>query len=414
MNINKQDCIAFDKADPLRHCQDRFTIEPGQVYLDGNSLGALPNHTPAQIENTIKREWGVDLIKSWNKAGWFELAGVLGDRIGELVGANAGQIVVCDNTTINLFKAIHAALGINAHRNKIIAHKGDFPTDLYIIEGAAGSAGRDIQIELIDDESTMVDSFTPDVAVVVLSQVNYKSGALMDMKEITRKAHEAGILIIWDLCHSAGALSVELDECHVDFAIGCSYKYLNGGPGAPAFIYAAKQHHNVMKQPLSGWWSHSNPFDFAHQYTPAEGIKRMLSGTQPILSLCGVGAGLDTFSGVSMDSIRQKSMALCQLFMDLVTQQCSEYSLDIIGPVNSNLRGSHVSIAYEHGYPVVQAMIEQGVTGDFRAPNLMRFGFTPLYISYEQIWNAVSILKNCLDREVWKDPNYARTSSIVT
>ncbi len=413
MNISKQDCIAWDQADPLRDYRNRFIIEPGQIYLDGNSLGVLPAHTSKKIENTIQYEWGVDLIKSWNKAGWFELAGKLGDRMGELVGAAPDQIVVCDNTTINLFKAIHGALGINRQRNKIIAHKGDFPTDLYIIEGAAANAGREIQIELVEGETTICDHFSDQVAVAILSHVNYKTGALMDMEEITRRAHAAGVLVVWDLCHSAGALAVELDKCHVDFAVGCSYKYLNGGPGAPAFIYAAKQHHATMTQPLSGWWSHANPFDFSHQYVPANGIKRMLSGTQPILSLCGVSTGLDTFHGIQMDEVRKKSMALCQLFIDLVTQRCGNYGLEIIGPIHAEQRGSHVSVAFEQGYSVVQAMIEQGVTGDFRAPNLMRFGFTPLYIGYEQVWNAIEVLGDCLQREVWKDEKYDRRSLVT-
>ncbi len=413
MSISLQHCIDLDQRDPLKSCRNRFVLDPAKVYLDGNSLGALPTTASNSILRTVEKEWGQDLIESWNKAGWFQLTGVLGDRIGSMVGASAGQIVVCDNTSINLYKALHAALGINSARCRIIAQRNEFPTDLYTIQGVTDCFPRELSVELIDDQSEVENCLDKEVAVMLLSQVNYKSGKMLDMQEITAKAHQAGALVIWDLCHSAGVIPIQLDQWEVDFAVGCTYKYLNGGPGSPAFIYAAKRHHSMMRQPLTGWWGHASPFDFSVEYSPAEGIKLMLSGTQPILSMRGVGCGLDTFDQVSIDSIREKSMALCQLFIQLVRQNCAEYDLDIIGPENPQQRGSHVSIAFPHGYQVVQAMIEQGVTGDFRAPNLMRFGFAPLYIGYQQIWQGVEVLRKCLEQKVWENPKYDRVGSVT-
>ena len=413
MKITQHDCAVLDQQDPLGYCRDRFNLAPGIIYLDGNSLGALPASAPARLQQTIDNEWGIDLIQSWNRAGWFDLPAVLGDRIGSMVGAEPGRIVVCDNTSINLIKALHATLGLNKARNRIIAHRGEFPTDLYIIQSAAESCGREISVDLLENEQDIVNQFDHDVAVAVLSQVNYKTGKLLDMAEITLAAHEAGVQVIWDLCHSAGVLPIELDRCEVDFAVGCTYKYLNGGPGAPAYIYAASAHHEAMGQPLTGWWSHSNPFDFSPQYSPAKGIKRMLSGTQPILSLRGVGCGLDTFENVSIVDLREKSVSLCSLFIRLIRQQCAGFGLEIIGPENGEKRGSHVSIAFKHGYPIVQALIEKGIVGDFRAPDLMRFGFAPLYLGYQQIWDAVAMLEHCLKQEVWNDPKYHQVASVT-
>ena len=412
MAIEQGDCIALDDKDPLAFCRHRFLIPDDKIYLDGNSLGALPKAALPALDTAIQNEWGDGLIQSWNTAGWFDLPLTLGNRICELVGAAIDQIVVCDNTSINLYKAIHAGLAINSDRHRIIAHKGDFPTDLYMIEGAAKSSGRDIAIDLIEDESDIENLFNNDIAVAVLSHINYKTGALLDMETVTRKAHAAGVLVIWDLCHSAGALPVELDRCNADFAVGCSYKYLNGGPGAPAFVYAATRHHQLLQQPLSGWWSHANPFGFEPGYRATNGIKRMLSGTQPVLSLRAIGAGIDTFDGVQMQQIRQKSSALCALFIELSQQMCGD-SVTVIGPTDIARRGSHVSLAHEQGFAIVQAMIARGVVGDFRAPDLMRFGFAPLYIQYQQIWEAVDVMRQCIESRVWQHPQFLKTGAVT-
>lgn len=413
MTLTREDCIALDQKDPLQYCRDRFLTAPDRIYLDGNSLGAMPKLAPGTLTATVEREWGQDLIQSWNKAGWFELPSILGNRIGTLIGADSGQVVVCDNTSINLHKVLHAALGINSSRRRILAHRGDFPTDLYIIQSAVTSCGRHVEVDLIENEQEIVERFDESVAVAVLSQINYKTGALMDMERVNQAARSQGVLVVWDLCHSAGVMPVELDRHHADFAVGCTYKYLNGGPGAPAYIYAATRHHQQMTQPLSGWWSHANPFSFSPEYIPADGIKRMLSGTQPILSMRGVECGLDTYDGVSMQQVREKSMALCALFVELIELECSDYGLDVIGPSEFAQRGSHVSIAFEHGYSAVQAMIDRGVVGDFRAPNLMRFGFSPLYISFEEVWNAVATLADCLHQKSWLDPKYNQIATVT-
>ena len=413
MSLTRSDCIALDRQDPLADCRDRFAIPADIIYLDGNSLGALSGATLPSITKIIEQEWGHDLIQSWNKAGWFELPSTLGDRIATLIGSAPGQVVVCDNTSINLYKALHAALQINQGRHRILAHKGDFPTDLYVIEGVAAGCGRETRVELIADEQNITQHFDSDVAVAVLSQINFKTSAVLDMASVNQAARTHGVLVIWDLCHSAGVYPVELDLHQADFAVGCTYKYLNGGPGAPAFVYAAKRHHSLLAQPLSGWWSHADPFAFSQKYIPAQGIKRMLSGTQPILSMRGVECGLNTYSGVKMDDVRAKSVSLCHLFIELIKQECTEFGLEVIGPDNLEARGSHVSIAFEHGYSIVQAMIEKGVVGDFRAPNLMRFGFAPLYISHVQVWEAVDVLKQCLREKAWRNPKYNRLVTVT-
>lgn len=413
MKISRQHCLELDAADPMAHCASRFVLPPGKIYLDGNSLGALPKGTSELIAGVVEQEWGNDLIQSWNTAGWFELPVKLGDRISNLVGAAAGQIVVCDNTSINLYKTLHAALGINADRNLILADRGDFPTDLYMIEGAAQSCGRPVEVRLIDDTANIVDQFDQRCAVAVLSEVNYRTGLRLDMQTVTSAAHKLGILVIWDLCHSVGAMPVALDDAEADFAVGCSYKFLNGGPGAPAFVYVARRHHSTMRQPLQGWWSHQDPFGFAPEYAPTTGIKRMLSGTQPVLSMRAIACGLGTFDGVDLQALREKSGQMCRLFIDLVEQECSQYGVALFGPKEPARRGSHVALSFEHGYSVVQAMIARGVIGDFRAPDLMRFGFAPLYLSFAQLFDAVRIMRESIEQEPWLDSRFNHVGAVT-
>ena len=413
MTITLENCIAFDAKDPLAECKDRFLIKDNLIYLDGNSLGAMPKTTMEEVSTALHNEWGEDLIQSWNTANWFELPLILGDQLGPLVGAASGQIVVSDSTSINIFKVLHAALGLNPHRTKIVADKNDFPTDLYMIEGVVKNYTRSLSVTLLDADASIADAVDEETAVVVLSQVNYKTGNLIDMERVTKQVQDAGALVIWDLCHSAGALPVSLDRCNADFAVGCTYKYLNGGPGSPAFLYAAHRHHEKMRQPLSGWWSHASPFAFSHHYDAAAGIKKMLSGTQPILSMRGIGSGIASFDGFTMDQIREKSMALCQLFIDLVTERCGGDGVEVIGPADSRNRGSHVSLRFKHGYAVVRAMIAKGVIGDFRAPDLMRFGIAPLYVSYQDMWHAVEIMKACIDEQVWMDPEFEQKRTVT-
>jgi kynureninase len=408
----REACVARDLSDPLAAFRDRFVIPEGVIYLDGNSLGPLPRAATDILNRTIAQEWGRDLIGSWNTAGWFDMPVRLGDRIGELLGAGPGQTVVCDTTSINLFKALHAAIGLRPDRDVVIAEAGSFPTDLYIIEGAMNSVARPMQRRLVGADGASLDALLDRrTAVVVLSHVDYRSGALLDMETITRKIHDAGALVIWDVCHSAGVIELAFDNHAVDFMVGCTYKYLNGGPGSPAFIAVAKAHQAAARHPLLGWWGHAAPFAFEREFQPDAGIKRFLCGTPPIISLRGVDVALDALNGVELSALRQKSLALTELFIARVTALLPE--LEIITPRLPALRGSQISIAFDKGYAVVQAMIERGVVGDFRAPDIMRFGFAPLYIRYADVWDAAEILAECIRTEVWRDPRYDRKLAVT-
>jgi kynureninase len=410
--VSRDACVARDATDPLRGLRDRFVIPDGVIYLDGNSLGPMPRAAASRLGRTIEQEWGEGLIKSWNTAGWFDMPLRLGDRVGALIGAAPGQTVVCDTTSINLYKAVHAAIGLRPDRDVVIAEAGSFPTDLYIIEGAMGSAGRPIQRRLVGADGPSVEALLDTrVAVVVLSHVDYRSGALLDVAAITEQVHRAGALVIWDLCHSAGVVEFAFDRETIDFAVGCTYKYLNGGPGSPAFIAVATAHQATAKHPLSGWWGHAEPFAFDRDFRPDAGIKRFLCGTPPIISLCGVDAALDALEGVEMAALRAKSLALTELFIARLAALLP--GLEIITPRQPSLRGSQVAIAFDNGYSVVQAMIERGVIGDFRAPDIMRFGFAPLYLGFSDVWDAAEILADCVRAEVWREPRYSQRLAVA-
>ena len=413
VSMNSRDaCVARDAADPLRGFRDRFVLPESLIYLDGNSLGPMPRAAAGVLNRTIEQEWGRDLITSWNSAGWFDMPVRLGDRVGALIGAAPGQTVVCDTTSINLFKAIHAAIGLRPDRNVIIAEDESFPTDLYIVEGAMKSAGRPMQRRLVGADGPSVEALLDNnVAVAVLSHVNYRTGELLDVPTITRQLHDAGALVIWDLCHSAGVVEIGFDRHALDFAVGCTYKYLNGGPGSPAFISVAKAHQATAQHPLSGWWGHAAPFAFDRDFRPDQGIKRFLCGTQPIISLRGVEVALDAMADVEVAALRQKSLALTELFMERVAALLPD--LDIVTPREASLRGSQVGISFEKGYAVVQAMIARGVIGDFRAPDLMRFGFAPLYVRFGDVWDAAEILAECIKSEVWHDPRFNRRLNVT-
>ena len=404
---------AMDAADPLRDYRKQFALADGLIYLDGNSLGAASATAFAELEKAAKEEWGRDLIKSWNTAGWFQLPLALGDRIGRLIGAAAGQTVVCDTTSLNIYKALHAALALRPGRKVIVAEAGSFPTDLYVAEGVASTLpGTQLRLEGIDAPN-IEDLIDASVAVVLVNHVNYKSGELRDMAALTKRAHEAGALVVWDLCHSAGALPVDVDGSGVDFAVGCTYKYLNGGPGAPAFVYAAARHHDGIVQPLSGWWGHARPFAFEHRFAAGEGMVRFLCGTQPVLSLRALKGALDLWDTVDMAALRDKSIALTDLFIRLVEEKCGQYGVVLESPREGARRGSQVSFAHEGAYQVMQALIERGVIGDFRAPATMRFGFTPLYVGYRDVFEAVNVLEEILRTGIWRDVRYAVRGAVT-
>ena len=416
-----QDCRALDARDPLRSLRELFLLPEGVTYLDGNSLGPLPKAAPERIARAVREEWGEGLIRSWNTAGWYEMPRRLGDRIAAFLGAGPGEVVATDSTSINLFKVLSAALAIIAAdapaRRTVISERSNFPTDLYIAEGLCRERGLELQLVEAEQIPAALDERT---AVLMLTHVNYRTGAMHDMHAVTQAAHDAGALVVWDLAHSAGAVEVDLRGADADFAIGCGYKYLNGGPGAPAFVWVHPRHADRFWQPLSGWWSHAAPFAFTHDYQPAAGIARYLCGTQPILSMTALECGLDTLRAAEplggMAALRRKSLALADLFIALVEERCAGHGLGLATPREHARRGSQVCLTREEGaYAIVQALIGRGVIGDFRAgrPDILRFGFTPLYIGFEDVWHAVEHLRQVLAAGEWKRAEFNRQHAVT-
>lgn len=415
--LDHTSCAALDASDPLAPLRLEFELADDVIYLDGNSLGAMPRAALKRAQEVIRQEWGKDLIRSWNKAGWFEMPSRLGDKLANLIGAKKGEVVVTDSTSINLFKTLAAGLHIQqqdpktASRRVIVSERGNFPTDLYIAQGLTSWLDRGYRVQLVDSPEQLLEAINDTTAVVMLTHVNYRTGYLHDMHAITAHAHAKGAIMVWDLAHSAGAVPVDLNTCGADFAVGCGYKYLNGGPGAPAFIWIPERHQAHFQHPLSGWWGHKAPFDMHHDFSPTAGIRRALCGTQPIVSLALVECGLDIFAKTNMQAIRTKSLALTDLFIDLVEQECSQYKLSLVTPRAHAQRGSQVSLEHEHGYAIMQALIARNVVGDYREPNVMRFGFTPLYTRYIDVWNAVATLKDILSRNAY---NHSEQRAAVT
>ena len=418
--MTRNDALALDKADPLAPLRDLFTLPAGVIYLDGNSLGVLPRATAARVQQVVTEEWGQGLIRSWNDAGWMGLPQRVGDKIARLVGAAAGELVVADSTSVNLFKVLSAALSMTAadtaarpQRKGILSERSNFPTDLYIAEALARERGFELQLADTDDIARLLDERT---AVLMLTHVNYRSGRMHDMAALTRAAHASGALTVWDLAHSAGAVPVDLRACNADFAIGCGYKYLNGGPGAPAFVWVHPQHVNRFWQPLAGWIGHAAPFEFTPGYRPATGISRYLCGTPALLSLAALECGVDTLLAAEvhggMAALRNKSLALTRLFAQQVAATCP--GLTLVSPADDSLRGSQVCFAQpEFSYPVVQALIARGVIGDFRAPDVLRFGFTPLYLRFVEAWDAAEHLRQVLASEEWRRPEFKQRHAVT-
>jgi kynureninase len=399
----REQCLQLDANDPLAPLRLEFDLPEGVIYLDGNSLGARPRAALARARQVVAQEWGHGLIRSWNTAGWFDLPRRLGDRLAPLIGAQAGEVVVTDTTSLNLFKALAAALrmqaaGPGAQRRVIVTERSNFPTDIYMAQGLTSWLDRGYSLRLVDSVDELPAAIDADCAVLMLTHVNYRTGYQHDMGAINRRAHANGALVVWDLAHSAGAVPLQLDELDADFAVGCTYKYLNGGPGAPAFIWVPRRHQAQFAHPLSGWWSHATPFAMSHGFEPCEGIGRALCGTQPVVSLAMVECGLELFERTSMEAVRAKSLALTDLFIELVESRCAGHPLGLVTPREHARRGSQASFTHPHGYAVMQALIARGVIGDYREPEIMRFGFTPLYTSFADVWDAVGILKDILDR----------------
>ena len=418
-------CQVLDQQDPLRSLRDLFQLPKGVIYLDGNSLGVLPKATPSRVAQAVAQEWGNDLIKSWNTAGWFQMPLKVGNKIARLIGAKDDEVVAADSTSINLFKVLSAALSIakadHPAKKIILSERTNFPTDLYIAEALCKERGY--QLKLVETEE-LLNALQKDVAVLMLTHVNYRTGAMLNMKDMTAAAHAVGALTIWDLAHSAGAVPVELNGARADFAVGCGYKYLNGGPGAPAFVWVNPKHTDRFWQPLTGWWGHAAPFEFRPDYQPATGITRYQCGTQPILSLTALDTGLDVFLEAEklggMTALRHKSLALTSLFMQLVKTQLAGHGFGIATPEQEELRGSQVSLTRTEGaYAIVQALIARGVIGDFRAgdgkqdPDILRFGLTPLYLGYADVWHAVRHLKEVMDSQEWQQARFSQKQAVT-
>jgi len=404
-----------DAADPLADFGERFDLPEGVVYLDGNSLGALPKAAAERLQNVVTQEWGHDLIRSWNLHDWVGLPERAGDKIARLIGASPGEVVVADSTSVNLFKMLGSALSLRPERATIVTEAENFPTDGYMIEGLLRLMDRPLNsIKYWDhaDARDVISAIDEDTAVVALTHVNYKTGRIHDMAAITRAAHEAGALMLWDLCHSAGAMPVDLNGCGVDFAVGCGYKYLNGGPGAPAFLYVTERLQNDITPPLSGWHGHAAPFAFDRNYRPAPGITRNLCGTPPVLSMACLDAALDVMLEADMAEVRHKSLTLSDAFLALVGQECGGFGFETLAPPPAE-RGSQVSLRHEHAYPIIQALIARGVIGDFRMPDIMRFGFAPLYIRHIDIWDAVAILREIMETRAWDTPEFHKRGKVT-
>lgn len=412
-SISRADIAAMDQGDPLAAKRDAFVIAPGVIYLDGNSLGPPPRAALAALRRAGEEEWAHGLIRSWNAAGWFELPITLGDRIGRLIGARPGETAVSDSTSINIFKTLCAGLSLRPGRSTIVAEGEGFPTDLYMAQGLASlRPGVKIRLEGVD-APRIEDLLTDEVAVVLVNQVDYRSGVLRDMKALTAKIHACGAIAVWDLCHSAGAMRVDLNGCEADLAVGCTYKYLNGGPGSQSFVWVAGRHHGKYAQPLSGWWGHAKPFAFDRTFAPGDGVRPMLCGSQAVLSMRALDGAMDVWDGVDMDQVRAKSLALADLFIALTEEACGALGVTLASPREHAIRGSQVSFRHPNGYEVMQALIDRGVIGDFRAPDFIRFGFTPLYLSFADVYGAVEILHDILSRGIWREPKYAVRAKVT-
>jgi len=400
----------LDHTDPLAHRRDLFHLPEGLIYLDGNSLGPLPLKVSERLSQVVEREWGEDLIGSWNTHGWIDLPRRAGAKIARLVGAHGDEVIVADSVSVDLFKLLAAAFEMRPGRPVILTETGQFPTDLYVAQGLRDLLGERAELRIVE-RSELEANLGVDTAILYLTHVDFRTGEIHDMERLTRAAHATGALVIWDLSHSTGALPVDLEGCEADFAVGCGYKYLNGGPGAPAFLYAAQRHHERGRSPLQGWLGHRDPFSFAPDYQPAAGIDRFVCGTPPILSLTALDAALDVFDGIDMEELRRQSMTLGDFFLELAEERCPE--LEIACPRDAHRRGSQVSLRHAEGYRIVQALIARGVVGDFRTPDILRFGLAPLYLRYVDVWDAVEHLHQVLESEEYLEPRFAQRGKVT-
>ena len=402
----------LDARDPLAHTRAKFHIPDGLIYLDGNSLGMMPIHVPERVQRAMTLEWGTDLIRSWNTHDWIDLPARVGAQIARLIGAQGHEVIACDSISVNLFKLLIAALQLRSDRRVIVSDIDNFPTDLYIAQGINAMLSGKYELRFVKRDQ-LEAAITDDVAVVMLTEVDYRTGERLEMKSLTERAHAVGALTIWDLAHSAGAFPVEFTACNADFAVGCGYKYLNGGPGSPAFLMVAQQHQAAALPVLSGWMGHAAPFAFDSSYAPDAGVRRFTAGTPAVLGMTALSAALEVFDDVDMNALRAKSLALTDLFMELMQPLETAYGFELVTPIPHAARGSQVSYTHAHGYAVMQALIDAKVIGDFRAPDIVRFGFTPLYTSFTDVQNAVQRLETVMRSGHYLEPRFSERAKVT-
>jgi kynureninase len=410
--ITRKDCLQLDDSDPLASFRDRFVIPDKLIYFDGNSLGLMPKSAKPRMLQVLEQEWAQDLITSWNKHGWFHEPLKLGDRLARLMGGGAGNMVVADAISINLFKLLTAAITLRPDRKVILSDTGNFPSDLYVAQGLNNFLNNSHSLQLVAPEDVL-DAIDETIAVVMITEVDYRTSRKHDMKAVIAKAHAKGALVIWDLSHSAGAIPVDLLGNNCDFAVGCTYKFLNAGPGAPGFMFVHPNHHNTVSPALVGWWGDAKPFAFNLDFEPAPGIARYQVGTQPILSLAGLSATMEIWDDVDMALVDAKRKSLCETFIACVEQSCDAFGLTLAGPRDMTKRGSHVSFKSGDGYAIMQALIKARVIGDFRAPDMIRFGFSPLYNTHVEVWDAVKILHDILQNRKWDRPEFTARKAVT-
>lgn len=410
--LDREACAALDAADPLAPLRACFRLDAGLIYLDGNSLGALPAATPARLTAAVEEEWGRGLIRSWNDAGWIDAPVRLGDKVAPLVGAGPGEVLVADSTSVNLFKLLGAAVRARPGRRVILSHADNFPADLYIAQGLCELLDGECELRTVP-AADLGAALGGDVAVLMVTHVDYASGAMQDMAGLCAAARGCGAISLWDLSHSTAALPVDLGGCGADLAVGCGYKYLNGGPGAPAFLYVARRLQETLRSPLRGWMGHAQPFAFEPGHRQAPGVRGFLCGTPPILGMAALEAALDLWLEVDIDTVRAKSMRLGDLLIRLVDERCAGLGLEVASPRDAALRGSQVALRHADGYRVMRALIDRGVVGDFRSPDIVRLGLAPLYLRHVDVWDAVEVLREVLSTRAYDRPEYAVRAAVT-
>ena len=409
---SRDEVLALDAREPLAAARAAFELPEGLVYLDGNSLGPPPATVARRIGEVLGAEWASDLVRSWTRHDWIDLPQRVAAAIAPLVGAAPDEVMVADSVSVNLFKLLGAALRLRKGRRVILSERENFGTDLYVAQGLADLLDNGTEVRIVGrDELEAV--LGDEVAVLMLTHVDFRSGEMHDMARWTAAAHAAGALVLWDLAHSAGAVPVDLGGCGADLAVGCGYKYLNGGPGAPAFAFAARRHHAGLRSPLWGWMGHAAPFDFETSYRPGSGVGQLRVGTPPILSLAALECGVAGIAALGVERLRAKSIALSEMFIALVERECAGYGLELVSPREAHRRGSQVSLRHPEGYAIVQALAAAGVVGDFRAPDLLRFGFAPAYLRFVDIWDAVTALRAIMETGSWDRPEHHERAKVT-